>query len=91
MISKYVVVYSTGEYDDYRHCIEPMCYKGTKEELYEEFKRSYESVTYKWRILNIMRSVRLIDNQYRTGHQNYEIKIGSRYFDVMDFTEKNGS
>lgn len=28
-MNKYVVTYSTGEYDDYRYCVEPIYYSGT--------------------------------------------------------------
>lgn len=35
MTNKYVVAYSTGEYDDYRQCVEPIYYEGPEEELYE--------------------------------------------------------
>jgi len=88
-MNRYVIEYSTGEYDDYAEYTKPMIYNGTKDQLKIEFMQSKKKLESRSRIANMLSKLGMLDARNRTWcWQGDMIKIGSREFDISNFIER---
>lgn len=86
-MNKYVLKYSTGEYDDYMLHVKPLIYNGTKKQLKNEFLLCQKNSILKFKIANTLNKLNMLDKYDMWIWKSGDFKVGSKEFDINDFIE----